>query len=872
MKKEELDKLIEMLGPRVVKEMNPVSFIKDGYTDFDGRAEELFSKYLKNIEIMNNTSLSKIKRDEAEAICQDLVLPIVYELNELGALDVDRMILVCLDAYIINIQYEKNKAVLKGVDHIYVSSEDIETVQECKKRLDGKDIVAFVPHSTKKNTVRIISSVDACAQEVYTEGDNDPGYSALMRERRKRKEERDRRLRTAEKRRRSVLSRTSEELLNVTCDNLTIEELVSAYDYSIDKETSEEKLKKLNKDELVSAFKEIIKDNIDHIDIEKLLLIAAFKHVAFLREGGETQEVNPNDLPKAVKNYLKSVSNALNADFHYSDMKKRGLKTSIDIGDGKTEEYSLYDLDCDIERILPSGIFASKELISDTRTKIASGELPLTEVKKDLLEYMNLSFKEKTEYAVLSSENFLFAIENFGLSDEQLKSLVPSLNNISNELLGVLRERGLITHEDEIRMFASGKLKDLNEENQFEDEQVNELYEKGEIDDNALMRMYTLGKIDEETMGVLVVEYDLQTKLLDGLDASVLKFEDMIKLDETGATDTIKPGYIFSKYTCDDENNRFQTLEPLFWGYRTGKLTIDELEKLYTEFGVVREEDLYKAALRGCFTEDLIEELFLRSMLSNDELDNLCEKGIVSEERKELIKEKLSLDIIQASYPFSGSIEKVDLEDVILLLPDEKMKPGLGSEQTGKKSKKQGKGMDPAFKLDVLSKLNVPISEISEKSFAYNSDNPFYNYNFFVVTGKDGIIRPDSIVIAERLYHDRVKRTGRGYGDATYVLSMQDLKRIGKQNKRVLNEFLTGKKDEKEDEKTEELEQEETYNTYSGIKRIIHRSEKSWSIKLAKTISEMLGKSKKSMYTPEELRSIEASVIDYLKDHGYLEK
>ena len=872
MKKEELDELIEMLGQRVVKEMNPVSFIKDGYNNFTGKAEELFTEYLKNLDIMNDTHNSRLKRDAAEKICQDLVIPIVYELNELGALDIDRMVLVCLDAYIINIQYEKNKAFSEGARNVYVSSEDIETVKQCKKYLDGKDIVAFVPNTTKKNAVRIVSSVEACAQEVYGEAEKDSTFSMLMRERRKRKEERDRRIKTTEKRRKIVLSRTSDLLLNATCDNITVDELADSHDFAIDRESCREKYKLLSKEDLVSTFRNIIKDGIDHIDIEKILLISAFKHAIFLKEGGVSEAINQKDLSIAIKNYLMAVSNALNADFHYSDSKKRNIKATIDVGDGKKEEYSLYDLDKDIERILPSGIFASKELIAKTKEQITNGELPLEEVSADLLEFMNLSIREKIEYASISSENFLFALKSFDLTDEQIRSIIPSLNSLSNELLDTLRKKGFISREDEIRLFATGKLENQSEEGKFEDDHVMQLYEQGKIDDTALLKMFALGKIDEETMGVIVVEYDLQTKMLDGLDSRTISFEDIMKLYETGATDTLEQGYIYSKYTDEDENNKFQTLEPLFFGYRTGKLTIDELEQLYTEKGVVREEDLYKAALKGYFTEDLIEELFLRSLLSDLELDNLCKNGIISEERKEAAKEKLNLDIIQASYPFAGTIEKVDLEDVILFLPDEKMKAGMGSGQTGKKSKKQGKGLAPEFKLDVLSRLNVPISEISEKSFAYNSDNPFYNYNFFVITDKDGTIKPDSIVIAERLYDDRVKKSGRGYGDATYVLSMQDLKRIGKQNKSVLNEFLTGKKDSNENERASGNEEQAEYNTYSGIKRIVHRSEKFWSTKLAKTISEILGDRKKSMYTPEELKRIEDSIEEYLKENGYFDK
>ena len=865
LEREQLDELIDSIGREIVEAENPASFIRDD-RDFDPEEMILIHELSKIQARMSIRTLAFERKIQLLEKYQEVNRKLIYSMNERDEIDVDKMVLVALDAFIAHINEAIRKAKELGKPKLDIEK-DLRHIQNCKLYLDGKNIEADIPDPIIGKTIRRVSSIDTCAIRVEGEDLGDPKLKALAKERTKRKAQYDQERRRRTKQRTETFQRINSALLVFICASVDPRIIMDVYDNLNDGYMTAEQIKRTNENRL-ELIEQILARDTAKIDVEKLILLCGYKNAKTIKDAEYEDSKDFRNRATIIKSGLEKLSIVLNGKSNYTDDKKKAIKVAIKQQDGEEPiEYSLFDLEEDAARILVSGIYASREIVANILEKLISGEIKFNEIDQELLEFIEIYLpeEEKIKLALSSNANLLYMIDNFHLPFSLVTSIIYSLESISREMLVALMDRNAISNEQITELFTLEKISAKDITGYISVEEIIDLYQKEKIDLYKLAELLEADNIDAENVGLLVLESEKEPELLHALDRQILSIQKLNELHDNGTMDNIGSEYIFKRYINEDSENNFTTLVPLFWGFQAGKLSIEQLDELYTKYGVVKEEDLYEAALKGYFSAYKIEQLYLRSLLSDMALDSLCENKIISEEIVEKIKSKLQLDVLKASYPFSGKIETVEIEDEILLLPDSKLQRSAGNGQGGTTIK--GEGMDPEFKLSVLANLKVPVVKLSEECFAYDKDNPFYDYEFFVITDKDGEINENSIVIAEKLYKSREKREAWAYGDATYIFTLKDLKRIGKKSKAEIKEFMEGKV-RKQDikESLEEQQDVESYNAYQGIKRVIHRSKKSWAIKLAKTVSEMLGKMKTSIYSPERLEEIEKAPLSVLAE------
>lgn len=580
---------------------------------------------------------------------------------------------------------------------------------------------------------------------------------------------------------------------------------------------------------------------LEYIKMKDFLLISGYRMMQSMEDIDKVDDLEERKkILKGAKDILEIIQEKVEQiSENNRNVRSKVLKDPSDYENLEEITYRLKDLKKDITRILPSGIVASKELIGNTKKSLNSGELNLRQVDRELLKFMNLETSEILNYAVISEENLRFVLENYDLSEQQISKIFDRSAKISTDVINILLNNNQITNEDFLKLFKEGKIKAEDIHGHINGDEIEKIYESGEISKKQLIELFNNGDIEVESMSVLISLSGIEKDILEALDNKELDIKQVINVIKDDAMCSLEDGYIYSKYTNKDEEKNFKTLDPMLLGVECGKLSIEELDKLYSE-GIVKEEDLYNAAIKGFFSKERIEQLYLKSLISDTVLDNLSKEEVITEAFAKSVKNKLQVESILGSYPFSSDSLG------ILNLPKSKIQRTEGNGGGSSNGGKKGKGFDPEFKEAIIGSLGNGIVKIPEENFAYDKKNPFFDYEFWIIPEKNGTISPESAIIAEKLYESRTKRDAWAYGDATYIFKLKDFKRIGKKSRKELTEFMKGKK----------TEEKENYNSYKGVGRVIHKSPEYWSTKLGKKISSLLGESKMSIYTEEELNKI----------------
>lgn len=607
-----------------------------------------------------------------------------------------------------------------------------------------------------------------------------------------------------------------------------------------------------NSPDIIKGMKYTINQFLEYINMKDFLLISSYRMMKSLEDIDKVEDPEERKrILQGAKNIFLIIEEKIEKmPRKNKDARSKLLKNPEEYGELEEITYRLKDLKNDITRILPSGRYASEKVVKETERNLKSGELDLSQVDSELLKFMKLEPSELLNYAAIKEKNLRFVLENYDLSEQQISKIFDRSAKISPEVINILLNNNQITNEDFLKLFKEGKIRAEDIHGHITGDEIERIYGLGEISPEQLIGLFNNGDLEVSSMSVLINLSGIEKNILEALDNKELDIQKAINLAKDDALCSLEDGYIYSKYTNKDEEENFKTLDPMLLGFESGRLSIEELDKLYSE-GIVKEEDLYNAAIKGFFSKERIEQLYLKSLISDTVLDNLSKEEVITEEFAKNVKNKLQVESILGSYPFSSNSLG------ILNLPKSKIQREEGNGGSSNGGKK-GKGIDPEFKENVINSLHSGTFKIPEENFAYDEKNPFFDYEFWIIPEKDETISPESIIIAEKLYKNRIKRDTWAYGDATYIFKLKDFKRIGKKSRKELTEFMKGQRSEESPEYEDDAE---NYNSYKGVGRVIHRSKEFWATKLGKTISSLLGESKTSIYTEEELNKIAEAPI-----------
>ena len=226
-------------------------------------------------------------------------------------------------------------------------------------------------------------------------------------------------------------------------------------------------------EEYLKQYEKIIKENADHIDIDKLLLTSACRYMLVL----EDRVLKPEEI-EDIKEYLEFVYKRL-----------EGKKTRIELIMEETEEdalvlrYTEKDLKEQLKKFIEPGVYLGEALIDETKKELLSGEKKITDINPAIFKRIIYFFEEEESIQVMtnSRENFIYIIENANIGRDDLKLLIEKLSKLDNEVIDKLVEKRLLIQDDIIYLYKERKI---------EKNQLFEIADKEIIDDNTIVKIY----------------------------------------------------------------------------------------------------------------------------------------------------------------------------------------------------------------------------------------------------------------------------------------------------------------------------------------------------------------------------------------------
>lgn len=499
---------------------------------------------------------------------------------------------------------------------------------------------------------------------------------------------------------------------------------------------------------------------------------------------------------------------------------------------GKIEKQQIFDI-------------AEKEIIDDsTIIKIYNAQKEgkfnenLVLNQDELLEYFNIN---KLEQYIKNNEIekvFLDFYEEILPEDENAKKeILSKINNL-------LKENG--NEELNQQFYLAGLVETKDLKDMISENKIISMYEEEQIDFNKLIEIYNNDLITETSMNLLVDVYGLSEQVIEKLDFAEISIEKVNNLELE-----LKENYIFDRYM--QKENGFITPYPAIIGLSNRNIDMQQLNRLYN-LGKVKEEDLFEYAKKGFLDQKIIRDIYINSFISDEKLEELYSDGIISEKSKEIAKKSRNMGQISKNIdPKLGmniSDDGIEIEEKIIL-PLSKLTEEVEREVDIYRDGTTNYGtikkvIDPAIRDEKIRALGA--KRIKRECVEYDEENPFNDYEFYIIPTTSGEITPNCVVIAERYYEDKFSDEKKLIdGNATYLFKLGDLTRISKKSKPEIIALMQENKDK-------------------TIKRLSHS--KYWSKNLDGAIEKISGKGMKSRYTPEELKKINTinELIDGFED------
>lgn len=203
------------------------------------------------------------------------------------------------------------------------------------------------------------------------------------------------------------------------------------------------------------------------------------------------------------------------------------------------------------------------------------------------------------------------------------------------------------------------------------------------------------------------------------------------------------------------------------------QISFDTINRIVTE--MVKAEDItyderMKYIKTGFVFQEDIFELYNNNLIFENDMEQLAKMAIInSEDFHELLREKTREQAEEQSAIVLKGLNCLTKRNNIIHY-------NRGYQMGGHQNSKYI--IDP-YEREIFIELFGAIKVETD----VEKDNPFYNYDFYVIPNEKGEIDLDSIVIAERYYEDKQTEKKFAQNNATYIFKYKDLMVLSRQTK-----------------------------------------------------------------------------------------
>lgn len=543
---------------------------------------------------------------------------------------------------------------------------------------------------------------------------------------------------------------------------------------------------------LLPDVKEALREYCAYIDIDKLLLISAYR----FQEGLENGYI-PLKAQSGAKEILKGILDNLSFN----------AKLDCELQDKKDEnyemeqiQYSIQDIQKCIGRFSKTRYIKSQE-IEEYKRQVQSQKMNLSEIETGCVEVI-FSNQELEELSRLNEANFIYVSEKCDWQSGKVMEQLQQRGECSASLLQILLNAGKLESNQIILLYENGvvALESLvsmkeklvsSEETVFQkmDDYYRKVQEEPENEEikntyNKYVRLY-----QEFFANGAPEEREKNSNQL--MERIVENYEDE---EYVQATEEYYQNGLLTLNTIAEWNNEdiitdlyradLITLEDIQELVKSQKISVEYLNNIYASF-IYRDDIDYHERLRyiqsGFVKKEDIIDLYQRNLLFEADLKALVDKGIISsQEVQRVIDNRTKQDLEKnASIRLTGLNILTKRNNEIYSNGDYE---GSGSTRTNSKCI-----IDPNVREEFIYMLGACRADTD-----LEESSPFYHYEFYVIPDETGEIGLNSVVIAERYYEDKLTEKRFATQNATYFFKYKDLMVLGNLKKSEMTKEREG--------------------------------------------------------------------------------
>lgn len=473
-----------------------------------------------------------------------------------------------------------------------------------------------------------------------------------------------------------------------------------------------------------------ITENLQYADIDKLVMCGAYRCYQGLESKNATKEdmVLIHQVLKELLKYCKNNKISENYKLEIQTDKE-------DLQRIEKVPYSYKDIEKCLNRFYKDR-YISNSRISEIKEQVKRGEMPIACIPKEILEivYNNDDYKK---LLFLNEDIFKDIVNLKNLSNEEIVQEAEIQGLDSFEIINLLLNQNVITVEDLPKLFLNNKIS--------KDTILKLCEEKIE-----------LKEISEQFMEYFAENYDPKNRenyiaQLENLyKAGIINIESIISWEnEAIVARFLKDRVIDStvvKQLMQDKTISIEYAQSLF-----GECILDPDMDNETRINLIKSK---------LISADYIGKAYQANLIPTSLADELTEAGYFEKSKYE----NISIDELQ-----ENSVYKLgDLRGLSKFRSD--FGDGEGTLYPVNKTK-NAMLIDPNAREDLFELLRAKRAVSTEME----PNDPFYNYEFYVLPTEKGEYGPNSVIIAERYYNNKDTMKSFATNNATYFFKWKDL-------------------------------------------------------------------------------------------------
>ena len=555
----------------------------------------------------------------------------------------------------------------------------------------------------------------------------------------------------------------------------------------------------LDFESIVTYLRDRIEEYIDYLDLDKLLLVAAYR----IEEGLEDGIIDPK-IHKGDYELLKVIFDNLegnNKEYVLDNIQARKNGKYIP----RKIKYSRKDIEDCLKRFTENSYLTKRE-IQEKRSNILGENLNISDLEYDEIGVI-FSDEELNKLDSLTDNDFAYLSEKLNWDRQTiLAKMAKNKKGCSKDIIEYFIDLQRIEYKDVINLYLNQTINIEQLEDICEKIDVSELlnsYELIEYYSHSIQKESTEEEKEKYNRYVnLCKKYimadeekskqfseDLMEKLIENYDPNnerpfVDQLEEFFKQEilPLNIIIELKDENITKKFISDMYSKGIIDLEKIKELVSSNILKFEYFQELvYTEG--MEHSKVLEILNQGFIDKESIFKLFAKNIISKDDLINLANKDIIdSEEVNKILGINKDETITDDQYILliSGALQKIKTV-------------GGGKYKSGG-PRYNKKVIDPDKRLELFELLGARKYEaVLPKS------SPFYNYDFFVIPGKDGDYK-NGIIIAERIYEEKPEHLSEdeeikfATDNATYIFeNIEDIKVIERSEKHNKTEAIKKK-------------------------------------------------------------------------------